>query len=605
MPTNVVMPQMGESIFEGTITKWLKKAGDTVQRDEPLFEISTDKVDAEIPAPASGVLTEIKVAEGATVEINTVVAVIGGSTEGAESGAAVRVDAADAAKKSAAASAPEKAGEPVPPPADGDPANLPGGTERTKAAKDTAAAPASASRAKTGGTNVVMPQMGESIFEGTITKWLKKAGDTVQRDEPLFEISTDKVDAEIPAPASGVLTEIKVAEGTTVEINTVVAVIGGTGAGAGTSVPPAQPTGKTSASATATPSAPAAEKKQPEAAVKSEAPSGESAGAGGRIRSSPLVRRIAKDNNLDLSQISGTGSAGRITKGDALGYLEQHGKGSAVPTPAVSVQAAAAPSTQGAPAPSAAPTAKPTAPAPSAVGTPMPGELVPLSKMRSIIAQRMVDSKHTSAHVHTVFKIDMTRIVRIREREKSKYEQRNGVKLTYMPFIARAAVSCLRKMPIVNASMEGNAIRYHQNINIGIAVALEWGLIVPVIKQAEERSFLGLARAIADLAARARGKKLKPDEVSGGTFTITNPGIFGEQFGTPVINQPETAILGVGGMFKEPTVLTDAEGNDTIAIRHIMRLTLGFDHRIIDGADAGKFMAEMKKTLENWNEDIG
>ncbi|MHB1841491.1 MAG: dihydrolipoamide acetyltransferase family protein, partial [Acidobacteriaceae bacterium] len=230
---------------------------------------------------------------------------------------------------------------------------------------------------------------------------------------------------------------------------------------------------------------------------------------------------------------------------------------------------------------------------------------VPLSKMRSIIAQRMVESKHTSAHVHSVFKIDMTRIVKIREREKSKYEQRNGVKLTYMPFIASAVVSCLRKMPIVNASLEGNAIRYHKNINIGIAVALDWGLIVPVIKHAEERSFLGIARGIADLAARARGKKLKPDEVAEGTFTITNPGIFGEQFGTPVINQPETAILAVGGLFKEPTVVTDADGNDSIAVRHIMRLTLGFDHRIIDGADAGKFMAEMKKALENWDGDIG
>jgi pyruvate dehydrogenase E2 component (dihydrolipoamide acetyltransferase) len=225
--------------------------------------------------------------------------------------------------------------------------------------------------------------------------------------------------------------------------------------------------------------------------------------------------------------------------------------------------------------------------------------------MRSIIAQRMVESKRTSAHVHTIFKIDMTRIVRIREKEKSKYEQRNGVKLTYMPFVSRAAIATLRKMPIVNASLEGESIRYHQHVNLGIAVALEWGLIVPVIKGAEERNFLGIARAIADLAERARGKKLKPDEVGSGTFTITNPGIFGEQFGTPVINQPETAILGVGGLFKEPTVVTDENGNDSIAIRSIIHLTLGFDHRIIDGADAGRFMAEMKKYLENWSEDIG
>ena len=611
MPTNVVMPQMGESIFEGTITKWLKKVGDSVQRDEPLFEISTDKVDAEIPASASGVLSEIKVAEGATVEINTVVAVIGESVEASSGGGAVTVDAAKEAKENVVATAPEKAHEPVPapgagspskatasqaggkqnestpPPADGDPLNAPEGFSKPVASSSGTSSNGAGSGP---GTNVVMPQMGESIFEGTITKWLKKAGDTVQRDEPLFEISTDKVDAEIPAPASGVLTEIKVAEGKTVEINTVVAVIGGSGAGTASSPAPSA-------------AAPAPEKKQSAPAASQPAAS---ASAGERLRSSPLVRRIAKDNNLDLSQISGTGSGGRITKEDALGHLSQHGKGSAAPA-----SQATAPVPVAAPASAAAttlaaqsqPAAAPSMAAP--VGAPTPGELVPLSKMRGIIAQRMVESKRTSAHVHTVFKIDMTRIVRLREKEKSKYEQRNGVKLTFMPFIASAAVTCLRKMPIINASMEGNAIRYHKNINLGIAVALEWGLIVPVVKQAEERSFLGIARGIADLAARARAKKLKPDEASGGTFTITNPGIFGEQFGTPVINQPETAILGVGGMFKEPTVLTDADGNDTIAIRSIMRLTLGFDHRIIDGADAGKFMAEMKKTLENWNEDIG
>ena len=607
MPTNVVMPQMGESIFEGTITKWLKKAGDTVQRDEPLFEISTDKVDAEIPAPAAGVLTEIKVPEGTTVEINTIVAVIGEAGSAAASASSGTVDAAKVAKETAVATTPEKAKEPVPPPggtkppvsapsvkggeptpspADGDPAN-----REPEGVAVPAAPPAISS---TGGTNVVMPQMGESIFEGTITKWLKKVGDSVQRDEPLFEISTDKVDAEIPAPAAGILTEIKVPEGTTVEINTVVAVIGGskTTSAAAPDAAPAPAAAKKESAAPAQPSAqPAAQATAPPAA------------AGERIRSSPLVRRIAKDNNLDLSQISGTGTGGRITKDDALGFLGQHGKGAQAPAAALTPGAAAQTTTQPAPAkPSAAPSAPPTA---AAVSAPTPGELVPLSKMRGIIAERMVESKRTSAHVHTVFKVDMTRIVRIREREKAKYEQRNGVKLTYMPFIAAATVQCLRKMPIVNASMEGNAIRYHKNINIGIAVALDWGLIVPVVKQAEERSFLGLARAIADLAARARAKKLKPDEVSGGTFTITNPGIFGEQFGTPVINQPESAILGVGGMFKEPVVLTDADGTDTIAIRSVMRLTLGFDHRIIDGADGGKFMAEMKKTLENWDADIG
>jgi 2-oxoglutarate dehydrogenase E2 component (dihydrolipoamide succinyltransferase) len=432
-----------------------------------------------------------------------------------------------------------------------------------------------------------MPQMGESIFEGTITKWLKKVGDSVQRDEPLFEISTDKVDAEIPSPASGTLSEIKVEAGNTVQINTVVAVIGGGAAKASAPAAAAPAPTSNAASASLAQAAPAA----PADAASATAAHGE------RLRSSPLVRKIAKEHQLDLRQVPGTGSSGRITKDDVLQYIEKGGAPK-VPAPAASV-AAPAPAVQTPAAPKPA-----AAPVPAAAG-PQPGELVPLTRMRSIIAQRMIDSKRTSAHVHTVFKVDLTRIVKIREKEKAKYEQRNGVKLTYMPFITRAVVATLRKMPIVNASMEGDAIRYHQNVNVGIAVALDWGLIVPVIKQAEEKSFLGIARSIADLAERARAKKLKPDEVGSGTITITNPGIFGEQFGTPIINQPESAILGVGGLFKEPTVLTDKDGNDSIGIRSVIRLTLGFDHRIIDGADAGKFMAEVKKYLENWSEEIG
>jgi pyruvate dehydrogenase E2 component (dihydrolipoamide acetyltransferase) len=422
--------------------------------------------------------------------------------------------------------------------------------------------------------------MGESIFEGTITKWLKKLGDTVQQDEPLFEISTDKVDAEIPAPAAGVLSEIKVQAGTTVQINTVVATINAGGTAAGAAAPPPAP------SPQAAPP-PAAEAVTDASSDVADDETGE------RVRSSPLVRKIAKENNLDLRQVPGTGSAGRITKEDILGFLA---KGPAAPPPAKAP--AAAPASVMPPPPAAKP---PAAAAAATAGD----ELVPMTRMRAIIAQRMVDSKHISAHVHTVFKIDMSRIVRIQEKEKSKYEQRNGVKLTYMPFLSRAVIATLRKMPIVNASMEGDAIRYHKNINLGIAVALDWGLIVPVIRQAEDKSFLGIARAIVDLAERARAKKLKPEEVASGTFTITNPGIFGEQFGTPVINQPESAILGVGGLFKEATVVTDENGSDSLAIRSIIRLTLGFDHRTIDGADAGRFMAELKKYLENWNEDIG
>jgi 2-oxoglutarate dehydrogenase E2 component (dihydrolipoamide succinyltransferase) len=551
MPTDVVMPQMGESITEGTLTKWLKKPGDTVARDEPLFEISTDKVDAEIPSPAAGVLGEIKVQEGATVGVGTVVCAI------EESGAA------------AVPSAPVNTKEETVTPAAAD-----------TAAKDVAATAEATAPTAGSGTEVLMPQMGESITEGTLTKWLKKIGDTVARDEPIFEISTDKVDAEIPSPVAGTLTEIRVQEGQTVTINTVVAVIGGGVAAPAAAAKPAAP-----APVAAAPSTPAAAAAPAPAASTGEAP-----------RSSPLVRRIASENNVDLRAVPGTGAYGRITKQDILGHLEGAPAAplAAAPAPVAAAPAAAAPALTAPAKTAAAPASAPT-----------PGELVPLSKMRSIIAKRMVESKATSPHVHTVFKVDMTRIVKLREKEKNKYEQRNGVKLTYMPFITRAVVQAIRKHPIVNASMQGEAILYNKNINIGIAVALEWGLIVPVIKQAEEKSFLGIARAIADLADRARGKKLTPDEVAGGTFTLTNSGIFGEQFGTPIIAQPQSAILGIGGLGKEAVVLTDKDGQDTIAIRSIQRFTLGFDHRTIDGADAGKFMSDFKTYLENWSEDIG
>jgi 2-oxoglutarate dehydrogenase E2 component (dihydrolipoamide succinyltransferase) len=468
-------------------------------------------------------------------------------------------------------------------------------------------------------TDVIMPQMGESIFEGTLTKWLKKPGDKVQRDEPLFEISTDKVDAEIPAPASGVLKEVKVQEGATVQVNTIVGVIDGDGAGAaaGAAAKPAAPepaksSGAPSAASTDGPSR-STQAPKPSAPSRSEdetetesypattsQPSSNvteiSQAEGDRVRSSPLVRKIAKENNVDLGQIPGTGMGGRITKEDILGFIQKYPAGAAQPAAAAQRSAAAAPTQQ--PAQVAA------VPAP-ALPPPVPGEAVPMSKMRSIIAKRMAESKHISAHVHTVFKVDMTRIVKLRDRERAKFEARNGVKLTYMPFIARAVLAGIKQMPIVNSSVEGESIRYHKNVNIGIAVALDWGLIVPVVKQAEERSFVGLQRAINDLAERARSKKLQPDEVAGGTFTITNPGIFGPQFGTPIINQPQVAILGMGGLFKEPVVITDKDGNDLIAIRSIIRLTLGYDHRIIDGADADKFMVAVRNYLENWSEDIG
>ena len=528
MPTDVIMPQMGESIFEGTITKWLKKPGDAVQKDEPLFEISTDKVDAEIPAPAAGVLHEIRVPEGATVQVNTVVAVL------AESGTPA-VKAAPAKQEAPAAPpAPAKAVVPAAP---------------------VAASTAAPAQAPAGGIQVVMPQMGESIFEGTITRWLKKPGDTVQKDEPLFEISTDKVDAEIPSPANGVLTSVLTEEGATVQVNTVVAVIGGSGAApvaAAVEIPPVA----------------AAQAPLPEAV--SEVPA-----QTGKLRSSPLVRRIAKEHQVDLRLVRGSGSEGRITKEDILGYLSK---------PAAARPAVSAPAAQPLPA--------------------MTERVEPLSKMRAIIAQRMLESKRISPHAHSVYRVDMTRIARLREHHRVAFEQKHGVKLTYMPFIAAAAVEALQGHPILNASLVGDSIHYHAHVNLGIAVALEWGLIVPVIKEAEKRSFVEIARAISDLAGRARCKKLLPGEVEGSTFTLTNAGVFGGEFGTPILNQPEAAILAIGGLRKEPTVLTDAEGNDTIAIRSMQYHCLGFDHRLIDGADSGKFMTEFKKALENWNRPI-
>jgi 2-oxoglutarate dehydrogenase E2 component (dihydrolipoamide succinyltransferase) len=419
-------------------------------------------------------------------------------------------------------------------------------------------------------TDVVMPQMGESIFEGTITKWLKKPGDKVQRDEPLFEISTDKVDAEIPAPASGVLQEIKVSEGNTVQVNTVVGVIGeGSGAVAAKSTP-------AKAVAPLTPPAPQpaapAPPPMPAAAAHEEEDDD--------VRSSPLVRKLAREHNVDLSKVHGSGAAGRITKQDILDFVEQR----------TSAPASAAP---------------PSRPAPTPQPAAIPGDLVPMSQMRRIIAQRMIESRRTSAHVHCMFEVDMTRIVNLRNKLKNSFEQRHGARLTFMPFFVRAAIIALQQYPIVNASLEGDNVRYHRHVNAGIAVALDWGLIVPVLKNADELNFLGLQRGITDLGERARTKKLMPADVEGATFTITNPGQFGAVFGLPIINQPNVAILGVGGITKQPLVITDQDGTDSIAIRSVVHLTLGYDHRIVDGALADQFMLVVKKTLENWSEEVG
>lgn len=476
--------------------------------------------------------------------------------------------------------------------------------------------------------DVVMPQMGESIFEGTITKWLKKPGDKIERDEPLFEISTDKVDAEIPSPSAGILKEIKVNEGQTVPIQTVVATIEGSGAGAATpakSPAPSKPEAAApQAVAPKAPEAPVAAK--PAAGAKPTAPSvappaglmsrpaapaaAEPAqrpgGNGDKVRSSPLVRRIARENNVDLTQVPGTGAGGRVSKQDILAAVEGGGAASTAAT-SRSVAPASAPQSA---SPSVAPPPPPAsggATASAALQTAVPRERLyfgqyevqPMSTMRQRIAEHMVLSKHVSPHVYSVDEANVSEIVALRTKLKDKFEREAGTKLTYMPFFIRAAVEALHAFPTVNSSVDGTNIVLHKGCNIGIAVALDWGLIVPVIKNAEEKNFLGLARAVNDLAERARSKKLKPEEVAESTFSITNPGVFGGLFGLPVINQPNVAILGLGTIEKRPVVIDDA-----IAIRSMTYLTLSYDHRAVDGAVAHQFMGHVKHTLEHWTESI-
>jgi pyruvate dehydrogenase E2 component (dihydrolipoamide acetyltransferase) len=449
--------------------------------------------------------------------------------------------------------------------------------------------------------DVIMPQMGESIAEGTLTKWLKKAGDKVARDEPIFEISTDKVDAEIPSPSAGTLAEIKVKEGETVPVNTVVALIE-TEAGAAVAAvkeektPPARPAPPPAASAAPrpeTPARPASTPRPPGPAAAPARPAAAPAGGGAppraaalvasgataedlrRIRSSPVVRKIAREHDLDIAAIAGTGIGGRVTKKDILAAVE----GGPERAPAAGP-----------------PTGAPALPSAAARPAYAPGErvaVVPMTPMRKKIAEHMVLSRHTSAHVTTVFEVDLIRVTRLREEHRQAFQERHGVKLTVTPFFVKAAVEALKAFPVVNASVEGDNVVYKKDINVGIAVALDWGLIVPVVKHADDLSLSGIAKGVTDLAERARSRRLLPDEVQGGTFTITNPGVFGSLFGTPIINQPQVAIMGVGTIAKRPVVLDDA-----IAIRPIVYLALSFDHRLLDGAIADQFMSHVKQTLE-------
>ena len=624
MSVDVLMPQMGESITEGTITKWYKQVGDKVERDEPLFEISTDKVDAEIPAPQAGVLLEIRNQEGETVEVNSIVAVLG---EEGESGASAP----------SAASSPSdapKAAEPAPVVEEVKAAPI---VEESKPAPVETAQPATAStnsEASTeGATEVVMPQMGESITEGTITKWYKQVGDAVERDEPLFEISTDKVDAEIPSPIAGTLLAVNNQEGETVEVGKIVALIGAAGASV-SSAPPKQAVEATAAATSAdVPSvetAKAEAQAQPAAqqenvqetegrsydygrpgAIEDAQSSGQANGNASvedlrKTKSSPLVRNIAKEHGVDIARIEGSGMSGRVTKKDILEYIDSGASFKPqdlfVKSPTATSSAAPVQTPQATPAQApqtvSAPQAKTQSITAPTLQTAIGDTIEPMSVMRKKIAEKMVISKQTAPHVTSVYEIDMTSIVKFRNQNKDAFQQRYGTKLTFMPFIFQAVTDALRTYPIVNAQISGDQIVYKGNVNLGMAVALDWGLIVPVIKNADQLSMAGLAMTANDLAERARAKKLNPDEVQNGTFTITNTGTFGGLFGVPIINQPQSAIMCFGTIEKRPKVITTPDGDDVIAVRSMAYFALTYDHRIIDGADAEKFLAHVKRYLE-------
>ena len=565
MPVTVTMPQLGESVTEGTITRWLKAVGDTVAADEPLLEVSTDKVDTEIPAPASGVLLSIDATEDDTVEVGGVLAVIGEpddaaavpSSEPSEPSEPVVTDtpAEPAAPAEAAPSEPATPGPAIPEP-------VSSGSE----------------------VSVVLPALGESVTEGVITRWLKSVGDAVDADEPLVEISTDKVDSEIPAPASGTLAAIAADTDATVEVGAEIARIS---IGASTPAPTAAP----APPAPAAPAAPEASTPAPSAAEPGTPGAGSSdLNAGAYV--TPLVRRLAAQHDIDLSTVTGSGVGGRIRKADVLAAVEARGGTTAQPAqPSLQQPAApAAPAATPAPAATATATAEPSA---------LRGRTEKISRLRRVIAERMVESLQTSAQLTTVVEVDVTRIAALRGRIKADFELREGVKLSFLPFFCKAAVEALKVYPQINSSidMDAGIITYHDSENLGIAVDTDRGLLVPVVRDAGDLNIAGIARRIADLAERTRTNKVGPDEVSGGTFTVTNTGSRGALFDTPIINMPQVAILGTGSVVKRPVVISD-DGQDVIAIRSMVYLSLSYDHRIVDGADAARFLSTVKSRLE-------
>ncbi len=583
MAFSVQMPALGESVTEGTVTRWLKQEGDTVEVDEPLLEVSTDKVDTEIPSPVAGVLTKIIAGEDTTVEVGGELALIG--------------EAGDSAGAPSASAAP--AGEPEPAPA----SPAPGPRAPPPAA---APAPAAQQAPAGDGTPVLMPELGESVTEGTVTRWLKQVGDTVEVDEPLVEVSTDKVDTEIPSPVAGTLLSITAGEDATVEVGGELARIGsGTPAAPAAPAPaapapapaapapaPAAPTPAPAAPAPAPAPAPAAPAPAPQAppAPAPAQPAAAEAPAGDAARYvTPLVRKLAADKNVDLSRVTGTGVGGRIRKQDVLAFAEKQ---------AEPQQAPSAPAAQ-----------RPAAAAPASALAHLRGTTAKASRIRQITAKKTRESLQATAQLTQTHEVDMTKIVALRARAKADFAEREGVNLTYLPFIARAVIDALKAHPNVNASYNEDAgeITYYDAEHLGFAVDTEQGLLSPVVHNAGDLSLAGLARAIADIAARARSGNLKPDELSGGTFTITNIGSQGALFDTPILVPPQAAMLGTGAIVKRPRVIIDEAGNESIGVRSISYLPLTYDHRLIDGADAGRFVTTIKNRLEEgaFEADLG
>ena len=569
MSVSVTLPPLGESVTEGTVTRWLKQVGDTVAADEPLVEVSTDKVDTEIPSPASGVLLAISVPEDGVVAVGGELAVIGEASE-----AATPAPSAPATPPPAAASVSAPAAPAPAAPAPAAPAPVP--THATVPAHGT--------------TSVVLPPLGESVTEGTVTRWLKQVGDAVAADEPLVEVSTDKVDTEIPAPAGGILLAIRVPVDATVAVGAELAVIGDAGAlpagGAGETPAPAAMT-PPAAFVPATPVTPA-----PMLAAPAPAPAPTDTPAGAPSSDdepyvTPLVRKLAAERGVDLATVVGTGVGGRVRKQDVIAAGER----------------AAAPAPTPAPIPAAsnpAASASTTASTSPSTAANVRGTTQPLSRLRRVIAERLVESLQTSAQLTTVIEVDVTRIANLRDRSKHDFEAREGVKLTFLPFFAKAAVEAVAAHPAINASIDlaAGTVTYHGEVNLGVAVDTDRGLLVPVVRDAGDLSVAGLARRISDVAERTRSNRVAPDELSGGTFTITNTGSRGALFDTPILNLPQVAILGTGAVVKRPVVVKDESGGDVIAIRSMVYLALTYDHRLVDGADAARFLSAVRSRLE-------